>query len=121
MANDGGNFDFRNGISGVLPPRQQRETQPLPGKATPLPPCRYRKPPEGPLTTPRAEDRLLALLEPEISDPFSLAPANYQALLSESQSLFDALAQDGDRAWRAAAELLGEELFLLGIVASQKG
>ncbi len=111
-------FDFHHGIRGVLPNRRERAE--LPDKA-PLPPCgRHRRAPMTP--TPRDPDAdLLALLEPPVSDPFSLAPMHYQALLGESRSLFAALAKnDGDGIFARAAELLEEAVFLLGIVAQHK-
>ena len=122
MAEETGTFDFSNGISGVLPSRSTHNNGSALPRKTALPPCDYKSNRAGGLEIKNPEQQLLQTLKPVIHDAFSLAPMNYQVLLSESQSLFASLEQQtGDPAFADAANLLGDELFLLSLVGQQRG
>lgn len=121
MAEKSGTFDFNNGISGVLPSRSTHNKGGSLPRKTALPPCDYKGNSAGRLEPTNPEQQLLQALKPVIHDAFSLAPVNYQVLLSESQSLFASLEQQtGNPVFADAASLLGEELFLLSLVGQKR-
>ncbi len=121
MTDATGTLDLSNGISGILPGRRKEKSEAGPAGSAPLPPCTHKRRINTIAERHDPNEQLLELLKPDISDPFSLAPMHYQMLLSEAQSLFASLAEEtASQRFAKAAELLGKELFMLGIVSSHK-
>lgn len=121
MTNASNTLDLSHGISGILPGRSKAEGEAHQAPGAPLPPCSYKRKVGTMADQHDPDEALLELLKPDISDPFSLAPMHYQVLLSEAQSLFVSLTDEtGNRHFANAAELLGEELFMLNIISSHK-